>query len=160
MQERSTIPVPDSWRSFSWQYMNGNLRKQRGNELIKKGFIPYVWYRQVCMIGKLKWESSSINIGISDSRSESQISSVGIWSIYGPFRRIPKHTCGTEQPRPPQTRGAIFASLEGSDLPSSGSSRGLQQRAQSPPRSRVAIYPRAARAEASSSALNLRLARG
>ena len=59
--------------------------------------------------------------------------------------------------RPPETRGAISASLEGSDLPSSGSSRGLQQHAQSPPHSRVATYPRA---EASSSAPNLRLARG
>ena len=55
---------------------------------------------------------------------------------------------GTAQPRPSQTRGAISASLEGSDLPSQESvlhhARGLQQRAQSPPRSRVPTYPRAA----------------
>ena len=79
---------------------------------------------------------------------------VHLWTIQ---ENSKAHARGTAQPRPPETRGAIFASLEGSDLPSSGSSRGLQQRAQSPPRSRVATYPRA---EDSSSVLNLRLARG
>ena len=79
---------------------------------------------------------------------------------FGPFmdhsEKI-QSTRGTEQPRPRQTRGAISASLEDSDLPTSGSSRGLQQRARerTPPRSR-------ARAEASNNEQEsvLRHARG
>ena len=81
----------------------------------RTGLIPKDWY-------------------INDDIAQWSFSFISYFEIggglleFGPFMAHSGEFQSTRVIRPPQTYGAISASLEVSDLPSSGSSRGLQER--------------------------------